>query len=187
MTWWQRLWHGRKMEEQLEKELRFHLEQHATDLIARGHDPEEARRQARLALGGPEQVKEECRDVRGTRWLEDLWQDFRYALRILRQRPGFTAVSVITLALGIGAGTAIFSAVNPILFEPLPYPYPSRVMAIWEMRRDGPRSYPTFGIYRELVERNGSFDAPAVMKPWQPTMTSAAQPERFEGQQVSAS
>ena len=72
MNWWHRLWRRKQMDEQLEKELRFHLEQHAADLIARGHRPAEARRQARLALGGPEQVREECRDARGTRWLEDL-------------------------------------------------------------------------------------------------------------------
>lgn len=87
MTWWQRLWLRTQMEEQLDKELRFHLHQHETDLIARGHNPDEARRQARLALDGPEQVKENCRDACGTRWLEDLLQDFRYSLRTLRQRP----------------------------------------------------------------------------------------------------
>lgn len=70
MTWWHRLWRRKQMEEQLERELRFHLDQHTADLIARGHDPAEARRLARLAFGGPEQVKEECRDARGTRWLE---------------------------------------------------------------------------------------------------------------------
>src|SRR5258708_38247297 len=99
MTWWQRLWRRRQMEEQLEKELRFHIDQHTNDLIARGLDPVEARRQARLTLGGPQQVKEECRDARGTRWLEDLWQDLRYAVRTLCQEAGCAAVAWLTPAL----------------------------------------------------------------------------------------
>src|SRR5271170_224258 len=111
-NWGQRLFRRNKLEEQLDKEMRFHLDEHANDLVARGYDPDEAKRQARLALGGPEQVKEECRDARGTRWLEDLLQDFRYALRTLRQRPGFAAVTLCTLALGIGATTVMFSVIN---------------------------------------------------------------------------
>src|SRR5437879_1409696 len=185
MTWWQRLWRRRQLEEQLEKELRFHLDQHTADLIARGLNADEARRQARLTFGGPEQVKESCRDARGTRWLEDLLQDASYALRSLRKMPGFAAVSVLTLALGIGASTAIFSAVNPILFEPLPYPHAVRIVMLWDVF-SGSRSDVTFHTYREVAERSRSFDAIAVMKPWQPTMTSAAEPERLDGQSVSA-
>src|SRR6266480_9380 len=132
MTWWQRLWRRTKMEEQLEKELRFHLDQQASELIARGYSPNEARRQARLALGGPEQVKENCRDARGTRWLEDLLQDFRYAIRTLRKQPGFAAVALLTLALGSGATTVMFTVINGVLLKPLPYPGSERLITLNE-------------------------------------------------------
>jgi putative ABC transport system permease protein len=186
MNWWHRLVRRKNMEEQLEKELQFHIDEYTNDLLSRGYDPKDASRLARLTLGGAEQVKEQCRDARGTRWLEDLLQDIRYAGRGLRRSPGFTTVSLLALALGIGASTAIFSAVNPILFEPLPYPRARQVQMIWYAAADGSRSAQTFGTYRELAQRSRSFDTLAVMKPWQPTMTGPAEPERFEGQMVSA-
>jgi hypothetical protein len=113
--------------------------------------------------------------------------DLRYAVRWLRASPGLTLLVVLTLALGIGAATTIFSAVNPVLFQPLPYPDAGRLATILEMRRDGSRNDGTFGMYRQIVERTQSFESIAVFRSWQPTMTGATQPERFEGQRVSAS
>src|SRR5947209_11381275 len=130
MTWWRRLWIRKKMEEELEKELRFHLDQHTADLIAQGLDPEEARRRARLALGGPEQVKEQCRDARGTRWAEDLRQDTQYAVRTLRRLPGFATVALLVLAVGIGATTLMFTVVNSVLLRPLSYPQPEQLLSL---------------------------------------------------------
>ena len=132
MIWWQRLWQRSKLENQLERELRFHLDQHANELIARGYSPDEARREARLALGSPEQVKEECRDARGTRWLEDLFQDVAYALRMLRKNAGFTVVALLTLALGIGATTSMFTVINGVLLKPLPFSAPHRLVTLQE-------------------------------------------------------
>ena len=119
-------------DERLDKELQFHLNQHIADLIAQGVDPAEARRQARMAVGGPEQVKEECRDARPTRWLEDFGQDVRYALRTLRQRPSFAAAALLTLALGIGATTVMFTVVDGVLLKPFAYRDPGRLLRLQE-------------------------------------------------------
>ncbi|HKT52515.1 MAG TPA: ABC transporter permease [Candidatus Angelobacter sp.] len=132
MTWWTRLLRRKRMDEQLDKELRFHLEQQVQDLRERGYTAEEAGRMARLAFGGPQQITEQCRDARGTRWLEDLLQDIRYAMRTLRQKPGFAAVALLTLALGIGATTVMFTLINGVLLKPLPYAATDRLTVLQE-------------------------------------------------------
>jgi predicted permease len=130
MNWWKRLSRRTQMEAQLEKELSFHLEQHTSELVARGLTPDEARRQARLALGGAERVKERCRDARGTRWLEDFLHDTLYALRTFRRKPGFTIIALLILSLGIGATTVMFAVINSVLLRPLSYPAPDRLVTL---------------------------------------------------------
>jgi len=149
MNWWNRLRRRGVMEEHLEKELRFHLEEHAAELIERGVPENEAWRRARIELGGAEQVKEGCRDAWRMRWLADLWQDGRYTLRMLSRQPGFAAVTLCTLALGIGAATVMFTLVDSVLLKPLPFPHPGRLAAV-DVHQENSRfsqqylSYPDF-------------------------------------------
>ena len=127
MTWWSRLLHRNRLERDLDRELRDHLERHVADLVKGGMSEAEARRKASLTFGGVERVKEDCRDARGTRWVDDLVQDVRYGVRVLLKAPVFTSVAVLSLALGIGANTAIFSLVNSLLIRALPVRAPERL------------------------------------------------------------
>jgi putative ABC transport system permease protein len=191
MRWWHELKYlirkldRNRAEQELEDEIRAHLEIEAQERQEAGVSPTAGRIAARRAFGSLAITKEDCRTIWGSRPIETLWQDVQYGSRMLLKHPTFTVIAVLTLALGIGASTAIFSAVSPILLEPLPYPHAGRVTMIWDKRADGSRADATFGTYSELVERSHSFDAIAVMKPWQPTITGPA--ERFDGQRVSAS
>ncbi len=188
LRWLRKLWfllRRKRFNEDLSEEMAFHREQMEKQLASEGLAAESAHYAAAREFGNVTRLKEQSQEMVALHF-ETAFKDVRYALRQLRKNPGFTATTVLILALGIGASTAIFSAVNPILFEPLPYPHAGRIMMIWEKRADGGRSHPNFATYFGFLERNRSFDAIAVMKPWQPTLTGPAEPERFEGQRVSA-
>jgi len=176
----------RAVDRDIGDEVEHYLEESTAAHVARGLASGAALRAARLELGNVTGVKEQVRGYGWENFVETLVADLRHAARQLRSAPGFTAVTLLTLALGIGATTAIFSAVNPILFAPLPYAQPARIVMILELGSDGSRNAGTFGMYHGFAERARSMASIAVFKPWQPTMTGVDQPERFDGQRVTA-
>jgi putative ABC transport system permease protein len=156
------------METQLDEELRAHIVQQAEKYIQAGMPPEDATRRAKLEFGGVEQVKEECRDSWGVRFIEELGQDLRFGLRQLRRNSGFTVVAVLTLALGIGANTAIFSVVNTVLLQPLPYRNPARLVKIGETAQNRGAENPITVSAPDFVEwrdSNHSFEDMAAIMP----------------------
>src|SRR5215468_2648909 len=150
-----------KMEDELHAELQFHLEREIEENIIRGMTPEGARFAALRSFGGVERVKEESRDVRGVRLLEEVWQDLRYGTRTLLKRPGFTLIAVVTLALGIGANTAIFTIVHGVLLRPLDYPKPDQLMYLTAEAPaiGGTRNALSVPEYTEFRQMNQSFAA----------------------------
>jgi putative ABC transport system permease protein len=158
----------------------------ATAHEADGMSPDEARRAARRELGMPAVVREEVRAHGWDAVVRTSLADMRFGARQLRRAPGFALASVFTVALGIGASTAIYSAVKPTLLEPLPYPDAHRIITIWDRIPDGGRLPVTFGTYREVVQRCQPCEALAVTRPWEPTLTGPEEPQRLMGQLVEA-
>ena len=153
--------------------------------MAKGMKPNEAQRAARIESGGPEQIKEESRNARSGASLEILWQDLRYAMRMLRRNPGFAIVAILTLALGIGANTAIFSLVNGVLLRPLPYSDPGRLTVVWEEDDHGRPDNVGYATYLDWKNQNKSFENLAVYSSWQPIL-QVGDPEQLTGLRVTS-
>ena len=172
------LMHRARVENETEEELRAHVKNRAEDLERNGLTQSEAHRRARIEFGNHEKFKEECREERGDFWLETVWTDIRFGARMLRRSPGFTAVAILTLALGIGANTAIFSVVNAVLLQPLPYPNAKRLALIWSQwgkETRGPASGPEM---MELRKRCQAFEEIGGIWPTSGTLTGTAEPEQ---------
>jgi predicted permease len=173
------------VESELDDELRFHFEQQVEKLVRSGLPLAEARRRARLTIGGSDQIKEQCRDARGVRFLETLAQDLRFGLRMLRKSPGFTAVAVLTLALGIGANTAIFSVIENVMFRALPFTAPDQIVRVYSTDngvRVGDQG-PSPMNMRDFARDNRTFEYMAVYDIWRKNVNfgdSGGEPEQME-------
>lgn len=152
MRWWQRLLRARRLERELDAELRDHIERLVAENLSRGLSEDEARRHALIAFGGVEQVREECRDARGTMWVEFILRDVGFAGRSLKNSAGFTAVVVLTLAFGIGVNTSMFSLVNAALFRPIYAEHPDELVEVvaGDVRQEAlsGQSYPNYLDFR---------------------------------------
>src|SRR6266550_5931435 len=170
-------------DQDLDYELRDHLERKTEEYVAKGMTQEEAHRRARIDLEGIEQTKEKCRDARRVNWIQDFVQDLRYGTRTLRKSPGFTIVAVLTLALGIGANTAIFSVVNGVLLKPLPFPESDRLVEVMRGLKSGNDETVEASKYIFWQQHSRVFEAMAAFDIFGTgfNLASGGQPEHVTG------
>jgi putative ABC transport system permease protein len=189
-AWLRAIRHRSRLESEIDAELRFHLDSYANDLISSGVSREEALRRARLEFGGLELTKDQCRDARRSTLLESFFQDLRFGVRTLRKSPAFTAIAILTLALGIGANTAIFSVVHAVLLKPLPFPDSDRLVQVWEKvslpNYQNDQNSPSPGNFADWKTQSTAFEDMAAYRNRSFNLTGSGEPLRVEGEQVSA-
>lgn len=186
---WNLWFRRRRWEQKMDAELRFHLDSQISHYMEQGLDRTEAELRTRREFGPLELTKDECRDEKPIEWLDHIWRDIRYASRSLRRTPGFSVAAIVTLALGIGATTAIFSMVHAVLLKPLPYPEPQQIYSaevVMPERRGQLSSLPVaVQIYLAWRKENTAFASVAALRPWEGSLAGDGEPERLGGARVS--
>jgi putative ABC transport system permease protein len=181
------LFRSEAIHREIDEEMRFHIEMRAEESVRAGMPPEEARREAERRFGRLTRTKEEGYEVRGGRWLETLWRDFRYGARSLRRSPGFTLVAVVTLALGIGANTAIFSLVNAVLLRQLPFPASDELIVVKDENGKTDETFPSVSPadFFDWKSQSRSFEGFAAYSGWPITLLEADRPEVVPAERVT--
>ncbi len=177
-----------RVESVLAEELKFHIEKRTADLQRGGAAREDAMRQARLEFGNVEAWKKEYRDAGGFRFFDEVYADIRFAFRSFRRNLGFAAMTVLSLALGIGVNLSIFASLYYVVLHPLPYPDLDRIMAVSEIRAKSPadRNPAAAADYLDWKRANRSFESLAAYGDWDVNLTGVDRPDHIQGALASA-
>lgn len=173
------------LDRRLSEEIQFHIEQQIEKNLRGGMSPEAARRAAHLKFGSVESAREYTRDEFRFAWLHDFARDMRIALRMWKRSRGAAAVAIVTLALGIGANTAMFSLLSALVLHPLPYPEADRLVSIWDSSEKNPRNEVSFANYLDWKAQQTSFEAMGLYRWWTSNITDGGPPERVQGFQFT--
>ena len=174
------VWDSDAVHQDIDEELRIHIRMRTQENIERGMSPEDARRDAEQRFGNRGRIKDMGWDIRGGGWLETFWQDLRYGARMLAKYPGFSFMAVVTLALGVGANTAIFSIVNGVLLRPLPYPEPNQLDRVYQQNSSMNRFGMSVADFQALEKEYSRIGSVTALSRRAVTLTGGELPEQIQ-------